>query len=206
MSFLGYQDPFDGFKIPQNQIDKNPYIGLPHAVLLLLKQPYTYGCCLLEPGRAVSSERFQAMGPLFLDPNTYDSKGDIEVYSVDFLEALKIPQKVYKINGDKIDVILSIKGERLSVSPPPAPVSNVGKSLSVLKEEFHDLECIDNKNNRKIYASGNDDDITQYFTVENNVVVEEALVCGSTDGFSYEFFKRYKSTFSAKYKNNITVR
>lgn len=203
MSFLGYQNPFDGYKIPQNQIDQNPLIAMPHAALLLLSTPYTYGCCILEPGKSPSSERFQAMGPLFLDPNTYDFKADIEVYSVDFLKALKIPKEVYNVTGDKIDVILSIKGERLNVSPSPAPVSNVGKSLTVIKEEFYDLRCIDNKNNREIYASGNDDDVTQYFTIENNVVVEEALVCGSTDNFAYDFFRQYKSTFSTKYKNSI---
>ncbi len=203
MSFLGYQNPFSGFSIPQQEVDENPLVSIPHAVLLLLNTPYTYGCCLLEPGRRVSAEKFQAMGPLFLDPNTYDFEADIEVYSTEFLDALKMPKSVYRVNGDKVEVILSMKGERLSICPSPVPVSNVGKTLSVIKDEFSDLQYIDRDDKGDVYASGIESSITQYFTIKNNVVVEEALVCGSEDEFAHDFFIRYRNTFLEKYKDAV---
>lgn len=80
------------------------------------------------------------------------------------------------------------------------PVNNLGKSLTLMSQEFPELRF--NKTDEKgdQYVNGlPQNGIAVFFYFKNNYVVEECMICEAKDGFPFEWFKSMVNAFDKNY-------
>lgn len=85
------------------------------------------------------------------------------------------------------------------------PGNNLGKSLYTMKKEFPELRYLRTDDKGDFYEDGYPEDgIAMFFYFKNNAVIEECMICESTDGFSKMWYDELWKTFSSKYSYAIT--
>lgn len=80
------------------------------------------------------------------------------------------------------------------------PKCNLGKSLSTMKREFPELRYIKTDTKGDEYEDGYPEDgIATFFYFKNNIVIEECLICQTTDGFPREWYNSMVNAFNNNY-------
>lgn len=82
------------------------------------------------------------------------------------------------------------------------PVSNVGRTLNEVKQEFPNLLFFGNDKDGEEYISKDLDggDVSFHFVSKNGIIVKEFLKSQDKDGFSVMMFNQFCNTFIGKYK------
>lgn len=84
------------------------------------------------------------------------------------------------------------------------PGNNLGKSLSLMKKEFPELRYIKTDQKGEQYEDGfPQDGISMFFYFNNNVVIEECMICQSNDGFSLDWFRSLCKEFNKNWPSNL---
>ncbi len=203
-SFLGLNDPFNWINFTEEEKAQTHRL-IPHALIEKTTAPYVYFFGMLMPSQEIDSKRFQVIGLLKLDPNTYNFEIEISYCSPLGVQYLRLPEHVYKINGDEVVSEIKLKGERLSCTPSPAPLSNIGQTLVEMQVEFPDMKLLGKDNTGTVYQSGHvSEGIYQLFSFdEDALVIEESLFCESRDSFAWDFYMKMRNSFAAKYETSI---
>ncbi|MBQ2366402.1 MAG: hypothetical protein II293_04495 [Bacteroidaceae bacterium] len=80
------------------------------------------------------------------------------------------------------------------------PGNNLGKSLYTMQQEFPELRFIRTDTKGDFYQDGYPQDgIALFFYFKENRVIEECMICQSTDGFSKMWYDSMWESFSSKY-------
>lgn len=86
------------------------------------------------------------------------------------------------------------------------PGNNLGKSLSMMRQEFPELRYLGSDDAGDRYQDGyTEDGISLYFLLTNNAVSEECMICDSNDGFSQMWFNEMYKSFSSKWPYALRV-
>lgn len=82
------------------------------------------------------------------------------------------------------------------------PVSNIGKTLVEIKQEFPNLEYYgyDNQGEDYISRDPNGGDTSFHFVCSNNRIVKEYMKSQDNDGFSIMMYNHFCESFIEKYK------
>ena len=84
------------------------------------------------------------------------------------------------------------------------PNANIGKSLSTMKQEFPELRYIKTDTKGDEYEDGYPEEgIATFFYFRNGYVVEECMICQSTDDFSLVWYNSLVNEFNRSYKSSL---
>lgn len=84
------------------------------------------------------------------------------------------------------------------------PNTNLGKSLETMKKEFPELRYVKTDAKGDEYEDGYPEDgIATFFYFRNNNVIEECLICQSTDGFSKDWFNSMVNSFNRNFRSAL---
>ena len=85
------------------------------------------------------------------------------------------------------------------------PGNNLGKSLSIMRQEFPELRYIRTDEKGDFYEDGYPEDgIAMFFYFRNSLVIEECMICESTDGFPKMWYDKMWESFASKYPYAVT--
>lgn len=80
------------------------------------------------------------------------------------------------------------------------PGNNLGKSLNTMRQDFPELRYIRTDEKGDFYEDGYPEDgIAMFFYFRNNAVIEECMICESTDEFAKIWYNEMWKSFSSKY-------
>ena len=84
------------------------------------------------------------------------------------------------------------------------PGNNLGKSLSTMKKEFPELRFLRTEKKGDFYEDGYPEDgIALFFYLKNGFVIEECMICESTDGFPKMWYDSMCKSFTSKHPNAL---
>ncbi|MCF0220285.1 MAG: hypothetical protein HUK14_10935 [Muribaculaceae bacterium] len=93
----------------------------------------------------------------------------------------------------------------IAVFAQERPGTNLGKSLTVMKREFPQLRYLRTDQKGDFYEDGYPEDgIALFFYSQNDIVIEECMICESEDGFPIMWYESMWKSFSSKYPNALT--
>jgi len=119
------------------------------------------------------------------------------IISNQFISAQTTSARFEPFTYDQMRTASSAQGaNRQRVATGEEPKNNLKSSLYELKQKFPALEFITTNEKGDQYSDGKPSDgIGVFFYVKNNIVVEEAMVVQSNDGFAMDYFKKVTTSF-----------
>jgi len=104
----------------------------------------------------------------------------------------------------KITLSLILLSLSLFLYAQREPANNLGKSLSIMRQEFPELRFIKTDQKGDEYEDGYPQDgIATFFYFNNNRVIEECMICQSSDGFPLEWFRSLCKEFDKNWYSNL---
>lgn len=86
------------------------------------------------------------------------------------------------------------------------PEANIGKPLSLMKQEFPELRYVETNEKGDQYQDGYPmDGIATFFYFKDGYVVEECLICQSTDNFPLMWYESMVKAFNEIYSSYLSV-
>lgn len=81
------------------------------------------------------------------------------------------------------------------------PGNNLGKSLSTMKRDFPELRYLKTDSKGDEYEDGYPEEgIATFFYFKNGYVVEECMICQSSDGFPLAWYNSLTKSFNERYR------
>ena len=104
----------------------------------------------------------------------------------------------------KAYLLIILIASAISCFAQQKPGNNLGKSLLTMQREFPELRYIRTDEKGAFYEDGYPEDgIGLFFYFRNKVVVEECMICESTDGFPKMWYDQLWETFSSNYPSAV---
>ena len=86
------------------------------------------------------------------------------------------------------------------------PANNIGKSLSLMKQQFPELRYIETDSKGDKYEDGYPQDgIAVFFYLKDNLVIEECMIIQSNDDFPRMWFDKMVDEFISNYSPGFGV-
>ncbi len=111
-----------------------------------------------------------------------------------------------QLDGNRLIIGNNSNSSNRANSYQREPETNIGKSLSIMKRDFPELRYIKTDAKGEEYEDGYPEEgIATFFYFKNGYVIEECMICQSTDDFPLMWYNSMVEAFNKNYRSSLAT-